>query len=229
MLKKLDRFRDIQKKVARGVSLKDSIELDKIKTIAGFDLSYFNRKLVCACVVLSYPDMKLVEKKHIVSDQTIPYIPGFLGFREGPPIIELFGKLENKPDMIIIDGHGVAHPLKCGLATYVGVQLGVPTIGVAKKKFVGEIRDNKLYVKDELRGRLVKTREHAKELIVSVGNMISLKSAVEIVIKSIIPPHKLPEQLHKAHRHASKIRAEIESINSGEKEDKKKDTVEVLQ
>ena len=224
MLKKLERLREIQKKVAREVSVKDSIELANVKTIAGFDLAYMKNKLICAATVLSYPDLKVIEKKHIIADQTIPYIPGFLGFREGPPIIELFGKLENKPDVIVVDGHGIAHPLKCGLATYVGVQLNVPAIGVAKKKYVGDIKDDKLYIKDELRARLIKTREHAKPLLVSAGHRISLKSAVEIISRSIIQPHKLPEQLHIAHRHADKVRVSIESggVIEIEKEKRKK-------
>jgi deoxyribonuclease V len=85
------------------------------------------------------------------------------------------------------------------------VELGKAVIGVANKLLAGEIEDNKIKILNETRGQLIKTKEHAKPLYVSVGNMISLKSAVELVKQTNMPPHKLPEPLHQAHRHANKM------------------------
>ncbi len=201
----LRKLRDVQRKVAKEADLTTNINLEDVKTIAGFDLAYYGDKVVCAAVVLDFKTLEVVEKKHLITKPQMNYVPGYLAFREGPPIIELFYDLENNPDVLMVDGHGIAHPLKCGLATYVGVELGVPSIGVAKNKLIGEEKEDKILIEGKQRGGVVKSKEYAKPLYISPGNMISIQKSVEIVKKVIVPPHKLPEPLHKAHRHANKI------------------------
>lgn len=198
------KLRDIQRKVAKEASAKDEIELDKVKTIAGFDLAFVDDKIYCAAVVLDANTLEILEVKHSVSRAPMHYIPGYLAFREGPAIMQTYYDLEHEPDVLFIDGHGMAHPLKCGLATYVGVELAKPTIGVAKKILMGEVQNEKLTVNGETRGMAVKSKEHAKPIYVSVGHNISLKNAVELVRKTLVHPHKLPEPLHHAHRLAKK-------------------------
>ena len=105
----------------------------------------------------------------------------------------------------MVDGHGIAHPLRAGLASYIGVELAKPCIGVAKSLLVGEIEDDKIMIGAEVRGMLVRTKEHAKPVFVSPGHLITVERAVEIVKKCIVPPHKLPEPLHAAHRFADSI------------------------
>jgi deoxyribonuclease V len=202
----LEEFKEEQIRLARKIITKDDFE--EINLIAGVDQAFFENKIISAIAVLEYPSMKLVEEKYAVVEAQIPYIPGYLGFRESPAVLEAFTKLEHRPQLLIVDGHGICHPRKLGIASQLGLMLDIPTIGVAKKPLVGEVKDDKVYVEDELRGRLVKTREHANPLIVSIGHRISLKTAMEIVEKSTIPPHKLPEPLHIAHRYADKVREE---------------------
>ena len=202
----LEEFKEEQIRLARKIITKDDFE--EINLIAGVDQAFFENKIISAIAVCEYPSMKLIEEKYAVVEAKIPYIPGYLGFRESPAVLDAFTQLENRPHLLIVDGHGIAHPRKFGIASQLGLMLDIPTIGIAKKLLVGEIKDDKVYVEDELRGRLVKTREHANPLIVSVGHRISLKTAMEIIEKSTIPPHKLPEPLHIAHRYADKIREE---------------------
>jgi deoxyribonuclease V len=135
----------------------------------------------------------------------MPYIPGLLAFREGDIILKTYYDLEHDPDVLMVDGHGIAHPMRAGLACYVGVELEKPCIGVAKKILIGEVVGDKVMIGNEARGILVKTKEHAKPVIVSPGHLISVNSAAEIVKKCIVYPHKLPEPLHQAHRHAEKM------------------------
>lgn len=199
------KLKDMQAQIAQQIQVEDGIKIDEIKYVAGFDLAYFGNKCVCSVVVLDFKTMQEVEKKFLVTKTPMNYVPGFLAFREGPPICESYFDLECEPDVIIIDGHGIAHPMNCGLATFVGVELGKPTIGVAKNLLVGEEKDGQIFYEGQLVGKTVKTKEHANPLFVSPGNMISIETAAEIVKRCVIPPHKLPEPLHAAHRFADKI------------------------
>ncbi|MEM4271894.1 MAG: endonuclease V [Candidatus Pacearchaeota archaeon] len=198
-------LRNIQRKVAEQASAKDAIDTSQVKTIAGFDIAFYGDKIVCAAVVLDAKTMKVLESKHSVTNAPMQYIPAYLAFREGPAIIQTYFDLELEPDVIMIDGHGMAHPLKCGLATYVGVELGKPTIGVAKKLLIGEEKDSKIIAGEETIGVAVKTKEHARPVYVSVGHNISIEGAEKLVKQCIVFPHKMPEPLHYAHRLANSI------------------------
>jgi len=199
------KLRDIQRKVAKEVSTTDEYKLSEIKTVAGFDITYFDNKILCAAIVYDLEKKAIIEKKHSISKMPMQYIPGYRAFRDGPAILQTYYDLESEPQVLMILGHGIAHPLKCGLATFIGAELAKPAVGVAKKLLAGEIEEGKIKILNETRGELVKTKEHAKPLYVSLGNMISLKNAVELVKKLNMPPHKLPEPLHLAHRHASTV------------------------
>jgi len=199
------KLRGILRETARQVRTEDVIKPDKIKTIAGFDVAFFNEKAVCAAVVLDFRTMAVIETKYLLTKPEIPYIPGFLAFREGNAIMQAYYDLEHDPDVLMVDGHGIAHPMMAGLACYVGVEAAKPCIGVAKKLLIGEVVNDKVMIGNEVRGKLVKTKEHAKPVVVSPGHLVSVETAVEIVKRCIVYPHKLPEPLHQAHRLADKM------------------------
>ena len=203
----IEKSKEEQKKLARKIITKD--DFDEINTVGGVDQAFVDNKIISAIVVCEYLTMKVIEKQYAVVDAQIPYIPGFLSYRESPAVVEAFNKLETKPDILMVDGNGITHPRKLGMASHVGLIIDVPTIGIARNILIGEIKEDKVYIDDKLRGRLIQTREHAKSLIVSIGHRISLKTALGVVEKSIILPHKLPEPLHLAHRYANKIRKEF--------------------
>jgi len=208
------KLKETQKKIAEKVIVKDAIKFGDIKTIAGFDLSYQDKKVICAGVVLDFKTMEVLEKKHTISEEKFPYIANFLMFREGPPIIETYHDLENEPDVLLIDGSGILHPLKSGVASYVGVSLDKPTIGVIKKLLCGEVYEGKIYLeKDtiegkvkELRGERVETKIGSRPLFVSPGHKVTIPTAVKIVKNCIRENHKLPEPLRLAHRYADHLR-----------------------
>lgn len=210
----ISKLRDIQREISRQVKTEDMLDIKEIKTIAGFDVSFFGDKAVCAAVVLDFKTMAVIESKHLLAKTEMPYIPGLLAFREGNPIMQAYYDLEHDPDVLMVDGHGIAHPMRAGLACYVGVEAAKPCIGVAKKLLIGEVVDDNVMIGNEIRAKLVKTKEHAKPVIVSPGHLISVETAAEIVKKCIVYPHKLPEPLHQAHRLADKI-AEKYQENQG--------------
>ncbi len=199
----LNKLKEEQEKLAKKVIIKD--DFDKLELIAGVDQNFSGKNIISAIVVCD-KDMKIVEKKYAITKVKFPYVPGFLAYREGPVIIEAFSKIENKPDVLMVDGNGILHPSRIGLASHIGILLDQCTIGVSKSFLLGVTKGDEIYVENELRGMKIKLKEGSKPLFVSPGNKISLNTAVDIVKKSVRLPHKLPEPLHLAHRYADELR-----------------------
>ena len=203
----INKIKEEQVKLAKKVIISDAF--DKIETIAGVDQAFIGEDVISGIAVCSYKELMSIEKKYAVARAKIPYIPGFLFYREGPAIIEAFSKLENKPDILIVDGNGILHPRRFGMASHIGILLDTATIGVAKSLLFGEVKDNRVIIDKEVRGYQLVTREHAKPIFVSPGHKISLQSSVGLVKKFMIPNHKLPEPLHLAHKYVNTIREEL--------------------
>ncbi len=201
------KLKEEQLKLAKKVITKDSFE--KLELIGGVDCSYNQDDIIAAIVVCDYKTMEVKEKVFAVLKAKVPYMRGFLAYREGPAISEAYAKLQNKPDAMIFDGNGILHPCRCGLASHIGILLDLVSIGIAKQLLLGEVKGNIVYVDKEARAELVATREHSKPIYISPGHKISLKTSVEIVKNCLRFPHKLPEPLHLAHHYANEIREKI--------------------
>ena len=191
-----------QYKFAGKIVIQDSF--NKVKTIGGVDCVQINNKIVACVVVCEYPSMKLIEKKIAVLNDPLPYHPGFLAYREMPAMIDAFNDLENEPDLILVDGSGILHPRKLGIASHLGLSLNKPTIGVVRNLYLGRNEKGKIYLEGDLVGFEVKTKEFAKPLYISPGHLVSLGSCLNIIKDSIKPPHKMPEPLHLAQKIAKK-------------------------
>lgn len=198
-----------QLKLAGKVSIVDSVK--SIKTVAGADQAYAERKVISAIAVCDYKSMKLIETKHAVVEAKVPYKSGFLFYKDGPAVIEAFNSLENKPDVLIVEANGILHPRRIGMASHVGILLDIATIGVTKRLMLGEVKDKTIYVDKEARGYGLITREHANPIYISPGHKISLKTSLEVIKNCIRLPHKLPEPLHLARKYGNKIRKKMMS------------------
>ena len=153
-------------------------------------------------IVCDAKTLEVIESQCATVPSNIPYKPGFLAYREMPAMIEAFSKLENSPDIILVDGHGITHPRRMGLATHFGLVISRPTIGVAQTLIAGNVEQGKIFIDKELCGFEVKTKEHARSLYISPGHMVSLGTSLKTVQECLRPPHKLPEPLHLAHKAA---------------------------
>lgn len=203
----LNKLKEEQLKLAKKVILRDSF--GKLKLIGGADAAYNKDYIISSIVVCDCSSMEVKEKVFAIVKAKVPYLKGFLAYREGPAISEAYAKLKNKPDVLIFDGNGVLHPRRIGLASHMGILLDQASIGIAKQLLVGDAKGSTVYVEKEARAEIVVTREHSKPIYISLGHKISLTTSVEIVKKCMRFPHKLPEPLHLAHRYANEIRGDI--------------------
>ncbi len=197
----------IQQKLAGSVVREGKI--GAVKLVAGVDVSVPRGEAVvrAAVVVLSYPGLQMVESRLAERPVELPYIPGLLSFREAPVILEACEKLTSLPDLIMVDGQGIAHPRRFGLASHLGVLLDMPTIGCAKSRLCGEYglvgteRGDwvKLVDGGETIGVVLRTRSNVKPLYISIGNRIGLESAVKWVL-NCGSGYRLPEPTRLAHQ-----------------------------
>jgi deoxyribonuclease V len=207
---------EIQKKLREEIRL---LPLKKpIKYIGGADVSMnmFAKDGFAGFVTLSYPDLDMVDHAVVKDEIKFPYIPGLLSFREIPMLMKAWQKLKTKPDVIIVDGVGIAHPRRLGIATHLGLILGVPTIGCAKSVLTGTYKEpsnepgsvSYLYDrlnKDEIIGAVLRTKKNVKPVFISPGNLITLEESIEIVKKCVIK-HRLPEPTRMAHNTVNEYR-----------------------
>ncbi len=213
--------RDCQRKLASRVRF---IPLKKQpKLIAGLDCAFSKdgNKIIAAVVVLKTPDFTPVETASALRKLTFPYIPGLLSFREAPACIAAVKKLKTTPDIFIVDGQGIAHPRRLGLAAHLGLFFDKPTIGCAKSRLTGcfeqpppqkgaysllkDKKGGKYDTQYETIGAVVRTRNNVKPLFVSVGNKCLLKDAIRITLRCT-PKYRLPEPARLAHQLVGKLR-----------------------
>ena len=184
--------------------------------IAGVDAAFSEDKVIAAACLYTYPELMHVEDAYAIADITFPYIPGLLSFREGPAIIKAIGNLNKKPDLILFDGQGIAHPSGMGIAAHIGVLLNIPSIGCAKSRLVGDYSrpGNRKGRKTELRyhhkiiGTVLRTRDNVKPLFISPGHLIDMKDSVEVVLKCI-GKYRVPEPIRSADSLTGKLKKEM--------------------
>ena len=205
--------------IALQQQLKTQVELKplpkEVTTIGGADISFnkFSDVVYAGIVVLSYPALEVLHRKAVIAKVTFPYIPGLLAFREIPALAEAWNGLAIKPDVLVLDGHGIAHPRRMGIATHFGVVAQTPTIGCAKSILTGrysDLGDNAfdtapLISKKEIIGMVLRTRPKVKPVFVSPGNLITMQESLEI-IKNCVVKYRIPMPTRLAHNYVNEVR-----------------------
>jgi deoxyribonuclease V len=189
----------------------------EIKHIGGADISFnkYSEIVYAGIVVLNYPELTEVTSATIVTKTSFPYIPGLLAFREVPALVEAWDALSIKPDVLMLDGHGIAHPRRMGIATHFGVLQNIPTVGCAKSRLTGTFEEpdstifsqSELYHKQERIGYVLRSKKNCNPLFVSPGHLVSFEQSLELV-KGCIKGYRLPETTRKAHLLVNKVRIE---------------------
>lgn len=193
----------------------EALDLTQVRYVAGADLSA-NRgrpEVYAGIVIWDRVDRVVVEAKALAAVAEFPYVPGLLSFREIPPLLQVWSHIEQRPDAVICDGQGYAHPRRLGLASHFGLCLDLPSIGCAKSRYVGEhdpvgelpgdaveLRDG-----DETIGMVLRTRARSKPLYVSRGHRCRLADAVALV-QACLAGYRLPEPTRQAHLLVNRLR-----------------------
>lgn len=177
----------LQKQLAASIITFGDVPEETVRLVAGADVAFDkpNGRAVGSVAVLEYPSLDEVEQVVIETPVTFPYVPGLLSFRETPVLLPAFERLISTPDLLMVDGHGFAHPRRVGFASHLGLLLDIPTIGVAKSRLIGEAgtvagpRGSRVDLTDdgEVIGSMLRTRQGVRSIYVSVGHRISLAAA----------------------------------------------------
>lgn len=180
----------LQIELAQKIVLEDGF--DKVTRVAGVDMAINenNNMARAAVVLLSYPELTILEKHIYEEPVRMPYIPGLLSFRELPSLLGALKQLKQQPDLIMADGQGIAHPRRLGIASHLGLWLDIPTIGCAKSLLVGHYQPvgeaigdwSPLQDKEETIGAVLRTRAKVKPMFISPGHKISLESSIKFVL-----------------------------------------------
>ncbi|MBS7640837.1 MAG: deoxyribonuclease V [Candidatus Bathyarchaeia archaeon] len=214
----LEKARRVQTALSKMVIREDRINAP-IKYVAGVDVAYAEEYAIGAVAVLSYETLEPVEVKTALVKVRFPYVPTLLSFREMPAAVAAIKKLEIKPNVFLVDGQGIAHPYRLGFASHLGVTLNVPTIGVAKRLLCGEVLGDSsvwrpVVHEGEVVGGAVYTKHGTKPIYVSIGHMVSLETAIKIVL-ACTRGYRIPEPLRLSHISAERIKKEfVPHINS---------------
>ena len=183
----------------------------EIRTVGGVDVSYIGDMSIGAVAVLNYGTLELLETRVAICPVKMPYVPTLLSFREIPPAVAAVRQVKLQPDIFLVDAQGLAHPYRCGFASHLGLVLGKPTIGAAKSRLIGQPIDVEgrtvLVDKGEIIGEVVTTKAGKKPVYVSIGHMISLETAVQIV--KHCSKSRIPEPVLQAHKLATKTRLQL--------------------
>ena len=203
----------LQRKLAQEIDVRRSLKYCDL--IAGADCSYnrFSPTFYAAVVVLRTSDWSIVETQGVIDESPFPYVPGLLSFREAPIVLQAFAKLKTRPDAVMYDGQGFAHPRRMGIACHVGLWLGIPTFGCAKTRLVGEHDEPGLNAGDfallrheeEIIGHVLRTKARTNPLYVSPGHLIDQKSATRWTLASC-RGYRIPEPTRQAHLHVNQMR-----------------------
>lgn len=205
--------------VALQKQLRDQVVLqplpDNIELVAGADISYnkFSDVIYAGIVVLRLPALEVVTTSGIVTTTKFPYVSGLLSFRETPPLLEAWERLTVRPDVLILDGQGIAHPRRFGIGSHVGLLLHLPTIGCAKTLLVGKYEEpleqagnwSPLLHKDEIIGAALRTKTRVNPVYISPGHLADIPTAIDLALRCV-NGYRIPEPTRLAHLFVNALR-----------------------
>ena len=203
----------IQENLRKQLSL--TTEIKNIHTIAGADISHNKNTdvIYAGIVILSYPQMVLQSYSLVVAKTKFPYVPQYLAFREVPALLEAWKQIPVKPDITVLDGQGITHQRRMGIASHFGIMADCATIGCAKKMLFGihslvaekKYSSSPIYINNDITGYALRTKDNVKPIFISPGHKISVPDSLNIM-KNCVLKHRIPEPTRMAHEIVNKFR-----------------------
>ncbi len=218
----LEALKQEQLSLREKLNLRDRLKLDEIRYVAGIDLTYLEiwknptTGIACAVVLDLKSNLRVVEVKYAVQEVDFPYIPTFLAYRELPLVLEVAKKLESRVDVFMLDGMGIMHPRRMGIAAHFGVVSGCMSIGCAKSFLIGDYKEpeNKplsyetVEIEGEKVGYVLRSKKNTKPIFISPGNNITCETALDVSIRCL-KGYKIPEPTRLAHNYLQAYRREL--------------------
>ncbi len=199
--------------------LRERVDTDEcdlsIRLIGGADISLnlYSTTVYAGIILLSFPDLRPVGWSLVQSETRFPYVPGYLAFREVPALVQAWKQLEQKPDVLVVDGHGIAHPRRMGIATHFGIVTGQASMGCAKKLLTGSYQEPGVFVgdhtpirsSDEQIGYAFRSKNKVAPVFVSPGHRIGMENSLH-VIRQCVGKYRIPEPTRLAHELVNRFR-----------------------
>lgn len=217
----LEKLKEYQIELSKKLNLIDKVDISKIKTVAGIDTTFLNPysqpTLAISCIVImDITDFSIKEVVYGQKKVNFPYIPTFLAFREIPSIMDAYNKLSIRPDIFILDGQGIMHPRKMGIASHFGVITDTVSIGCGKSHLYGSYiqLENKpmayspVYENKDKIGYALRVKKNTNPIYISPGNNISIESSLYVIIKTL-RGYKLPEPVRLSHNYLIQYRKNL--------------------
>lgn len=216
----------IQLRLRDRIEHVDRLGVSAIRRVAGADiaLDLIRKVAIAGVIVYQFPEMQEIERVWARRELRFPYVPGLLSFREIPTLLAAFAKVRATPDLIFVDGHGLAHPRRMGIASHLGLVLDCPTVGCAKSILVGEHKEladkvgatADLIHKGEVIGKAMRTKNGAQPAYISIGHRVSLETAVRLALAAS-DGFRVPKPTREADRYVAKLKADLLGKSSRQK------------
>lgn len=203
-IKKLE---DEQISLAGQLEIKDKIDFSLADRFGAIETIFIKNKILC-CIIVCDKNYEILDRAYVFDKVSFPYIPGFRDYRELSAMIGAYIKLNEKPDVVFIQGEGIIHP-RLGLASHFSLSAGVPSIGVSNSVIDCKIKDDYLISDGKKVGKVLISKPQSKPMYISPGNQISIVTAYELCKRFINLPHKLPEPLHLAGKYSREVKKEL--------------------
>jgi deoxyribonuclease V len=214
----LDEARRVQIELCNDTIIANGPRIERVKLVAGCDVAFDKNENLAfgALVFLDFPSLKIVRKIVETAECKFPYIPGFLSFREMDILLKMFEKSDLTPDLVLVDGQGIAHPRGFGIASHLGVFLKIPAIGCAKSRLVGSFDEpdilrgarSSLVFKGKKVGEVLRTKNNVKPIFVSPGHLVGIENATELAL-ACVGKYRIPEPTRQAHIAAGELKKSL--------------------
>lgn len=212
----IEQWKETQRRLREKLEVRPLAPLPRF--VAGADAAFSpdKKSIFAAALVYDREEQRVIEVSHVTRPVEAPYIPGFLSFREGPAVSEAIGKLRHSFGVVCFDGHGYAHPRRCGFASHVSISLGVAGVGVAKSRFIGTYQEpppeagaaSPLMDRDEQIGLVLRTKAKTAPVFVSIGNRVDLPSAAALVL-ACCTRYRIPEPTRQADIEVARLKRQV--------------------
>jgi len=196
-----------QVKLAKGIELKNKIDFSLVETYGAIANVFVNNKML-SCVIVCDKEFEIIDRAYVFEKVRFPYIAGFRNYRELEPMIKAFEKLNEKPDVMFIQGQGISHP-RLGLASHFSLSTGVPTIGIGNNLVEAETKGEDILRKGKKIGNALVSKKESNPMYISPGSFITVDNAYKLSKDLIKPPHKRPEPVHLAAKYSKKVKKEL--------------------